>query len=71
MNFSRGSDHLLPTDREVTREQRVLASRAVLRHALSREDLHDLCEALGLNAPSRAPDSDPPPATDLLPNGES
>jgi hypothetical protein len=36
-----------------SREERVLASRFVLRRARSREDLHELLDALGLNTPSR------------------
>jgi hypothetical protein len=32
-----------------TAEERVAASRVVLAHATSREDLHELLDALGLN----------------------
>jgi hypothetical protein len=34
-----------------SREERVAASRFVLRKARSREDLHELLDALGLNTP--------------------
>lgn len=36
-----------------TREERVKASRFVLRNARSREDLHELLDALGLNTTTR------------------
>lgn len=35
-----------------TREERVAASRVVLQAARNQADLHDLCEALGLNTTS-------------------
>ncbi|MFH9072731.1 hypothetical protein [Streptomyces alboflavus] len=38
---------------EATREQRVAASRFVLRHARSLADLRALCNAIGLNNPPR------------------
>lgn len=49
MNVERGSDHLLTTDRDTTREQRVAASRFVLRKARDKDDLRLLLDALGLN----------------------
>ncbi|MGI5443357.1 hypothetical protein ACQEV4_40285 [Streptomyces shenzhenensis] len=49
MNVERGSDYRVTADREVTPEQRVAASRVVLRHARSRDDLHYLLDLLGLN----------------------
>jgi hypothetical protein len=46
---SRGSDRLVTAARESTREQRVAASRLVLRKARNRDDLRLLLDALGLN----------------------
>lgn len=43
------------TARENTREERLAASRVVLQHARSREDLHELLEELGLNQPTTTP----------------
>lgn len=51
MNVERGSDHLVTAGRENTREERVAASRAVLKQARSRDDLRLLLDALGLNQP--------------------
>ncbi|MFD7990767.1 hypothetical protein [Streptomyces mexicanus] len=50
MNIARGSGDLITRDRENTRAERVAASRVVLRHAKSREDLRLLLDALGLNS---------------------
>jgi hypothetical protein len=41
---------------ENTPAERVAASRLVLQHARSREDLHELLDALGLNNPPRKED---------------
>lgn len=49
MSVDRGSDQLVTASRESTREQRVKASRVVLRKARSLEDLRLLLDALGLN----------------------
>ena len=49
MNRERGSDRLTTAARETTREERVAASRLVLRKARDRDDLHLLLEVLGLN----------------------
>jgi len=49
VNIARGSGDLITRDRENTRAERVAASRVVLRHAKSREDLRLLLDALGLN----------------------
>jgi hypothetical protein len=49
VNLARGSDHYITTGRENTREERVAASRVVLRAARNREDLRLLLDALGLN----------------------
>ncbi|MBU8549758.1 hypothetical protein IMX12_13160 [Streptomyces sp. Babs14] len=45
----RGSDQLATTAREITPEERVAASRLVLRKARDRQDLRLLLDALGLN----------------------
>jgi hypothetical protein len=45
----RGSDRLITTSRESTPAERAAASRLVLRHARSRDDLRLLLDALGLN----------------------
>ncbi|MFH9816179.1 hypothetical protein [Streptomyces sp. NPDC017230] len=49
MNRSRGSGHLVTAARESTPEERVAASRLVLREARGRDDLRLLLEALGLS----------------------
>lgn len=49
MNVERGSDHQLTRARDTTREQRVAASRVVLRKARNPKDLRLLLDALGLN----------------------
>lgn len=49
MNRERGSDRLVTAARESTPEQRVAASRLVLRKAQSLDDLRLLLDALGLN----------------------
>lgn len=54
MNVERGSDQLVTADRESTREQRVAASRVVLRKARDADDLRLLLDALGLNDPPRS-----------------
>ncbi|MFF9714789.1 hypothetical protein ACF1DW_04225 [Streptomyces sp. NPDC014603] len=53
MNVERGSDHQLTRARDTTREQRVAASRVVLRKARNPKDLRLLLDALGLNDPPR------------------
>ena len=47
---NRGSDRLVTNARETTPAQRAAASRLVLKHARSRDDLRLLLDALGLNA---------------------
>ncbi|HKX45271.1 MAG TPA: hypothetical protein VFF37_05045 [Streptomyces sp.] len=42
---------------ENTPAEKVAASRFVLRHARSREDLHELLDALGLNTTTSKGDS--------------
>lgn len=59
MNISRGSDHLTTLNRANTREERVKASRVVLRHAKSRADLRLLLDALGLNHQTSKESDDP------------
>ncbi|MFJ8049274.1 hypothetical protein [Streptomyces luteogriseus] len=54
MNRERGSDRLITAARENTREERIAASRLVLRKARGREDLRQLLDALGLNESPRA-----------------
>ena len=49
MNRERGSDRLVTAARDNTPEQRVAASRLVLKKARSRDDLRLLLDALGLN----------------------
>ncbi|MFC8985144.1 hypothetical protein [Streptomyces sp. NPDC057115] len=49
MNVERGSDHQLTRVRDTTREQRVAASRAVLKRARNPKDLRLLLDVLGLN----------------------
>lgn len=49
MNIDRGSDRLVTAVRTNTPEERVKASRLVLRKARNRDDLRFLLEALGLN----------------------
>ncbi|WP_328657947.1 hypothetical protein [Streptomyces sp. NBC_00334] len=44
-----GSDHLVTAARQTTPEERVAASRLVLRKARDHDDLHLLLEVLGLN----------------------
>lgn len=44
-----GTEHL--TAAPNSRKERVAASRYVLKRARSREDLHELLDALGLNQP--------------------
>jgi hypothetical protein len=43
-----GSDHLVTAARKNSPEERVAASRLVLRHARDRDDLRLLLEVLGL-----------------------
>jgi hypothetical protein len=49
VNVSRGSDQLVTAARQNTREERIAASRLVLRRARDRDDLRQLLDALGLN----------------------
>ena len=46
---NRGHDRLVTAARETTPAQRAAASRLVLKHARSRDDLRLLLDALGLN----------------------
>ena len=46
---NRGNDRLVTAARETTPAQRATASRLVLKHARSRDDLRLLLDALGLN----------------------
>lgn len=48
----RGSDRLVTAAREITPEERVAASRLVLRKARDRDDLRHLLEVLGLDTPA-------------------
>lgn len=48
------SDDAVLTGTNNTPAERVAASRTVLRHARSREDLHQLLDALGLNRPAES-----------------
>ncbi|MYU24513.1 hypothetical protein [Streptomyces sp. SID8352] len=48
MNRERGSDRIVTAVRETTPEERVAASRLVLREARDREDLRFLLDVLGL-----------------------
>lgn len=49
MNVDLGRDRVVTASRENTRAERVAASRAVLKRARNRDDLHLLLDALGLN----------------------
>jgi hypothetical protein len=53
VNRERGSDRLVTSARENTREERIAASRLVLRKARDRDDLHQLLDVLGLNESPR------------------
>lgn len=43
---------MITTGRQATPQERVAASRLILRHARNRDDLRLLLEALGLNRPA-------------------
>jgi hypothetical protein len=47
---ARGSDRFITAARETTPAERAAASRLVLKHARSRNDLRLLLDALGLNS---------------------
>jgi hypothetical protein len=54
VNRERGSDRLITAARENTREERIAASRLVLRKARDRDDLRQLLDVLGLNEKPRS-----------------